>query len=140
MAFILTSSVFTSCSDDDDNLGSSAELVGIWESVFSEGWEIYNGKKKEWSENDNTSRIVFNKDNTMKGFYKSGNTWEQDYIGTWEYKGGKIYATISDPEYPEEDDSDLEIVKVLELTSSKLVIETIEEDYYDKTIWKKIND
>lgn len=40
---LLTATAFTSCSDDDDK-GSSNDLIGKWQSVSSEGWEKINGE------------------------------------------------------------------------------------------------
>jgi hypothetical protein len=141
MVLVCLSLTTTACSDDDDDEpGATSDLVGTWEGVSSEGWEIYDGEKEEWNETNNSTRIVFNKDNTCVGYYKSGNTWKKEYIGTWEYKNGKIYSTTWDPEYPEDDDSDVDVATVLELTSSKLVVESSEEDYYEKSTWRKVND
>lgn len=141
MSFVFTSLAFTSCSDDDDDrIGSSAELAGTWESVSFEGWEMYNGQKEEWNEKDNNFRMVYNSDHTTKSYYKSDSNWHQESIGTWEYKNGKLYSQNWDPEYPEEDDSETDVATVLELTSTKLVIEITEKDYYEKSTWRKVNE
>lgn len=110
---------FSSCSDDDAP-GSSADLVGTWQSVSYIDWYKENGKIIDQSEDeDEDYRIRFNEDGTAEHNEKYNGKWyDPEYIGTWKYKGGKIYFYYDD---------EGEYITVKELTSSQMVWE-----YYDK--------
>ncbi len=42
----LLSFSFASCDSDDDESFSQANLVGVWDLVHEEGWEIYEGENE----------------------------------------------------------------------------------------------
>ena len=63
---------FSACSSSDDEeevLGSSSDLVGLWESVSMEGWTKLNGEIYDGVEMENEKvRIKFNADGTWIGY------------------------------------------------------------------------
>jgi hypothetical protein len=112
---------FVSCSDDDDKgSGSASDLIGAWERVsqihqYKENGEIVS----EDTEYNDGWRIKFNKDGTYEEW--KDEQWDGGgYI--WEYKNGKI--TINSPSF---DVIECEVYEVKELTSSKLVYESVEK-------------
>lgn len=123
---------FTSCSDDDDEIGSASELVGTWEIVSRTYQQKEGGKViEEGTENDNDSRVTFNEDGTCKVAEYYNNKWDWDQSGTWSYKNGKITIRITD-----EDESWSRTATVKELTSSKLVFEYINKYTKDGTSYE----
>lgn len=136
---IVMSVNFAACSDDDDDFNTD-DLVGLWEGVTSEFEEKENGQvvDQDDAENIDDERIRFNSDGTLTSYYKGGSTWVIEDEGTWSVKDGKIYMR-GDGE---------EVVKILELSPQKLVVEISEsgvEDgisysYYEKSTYKKITE
>lgn len=112
---------FTACSDDDSP-GSSADLVGTWQSVSSTGWYKENGKiVEQWEDEvEDDYRVRFDEDGIAESFERYNGKWNGVEIGTWEYKDGKIYIYYGDEE--------VDVYTVRELTSSRLVFE-----YRDKS-------
>ena len=124
---------FSACSSDDDEPGSSSELIGLWESVSQKGWEKENGKiEYEWDEKDNDYRVQFNSDGTWEGFEYYEGEWDLCDTGTWEYKGGKLYMTYDD----EDEDEATDILNVKELTSSRLAVEVSWREEYEGVIYE----
>ena len=132
---------FSACSSDDDEPGSSSDLIGLWESISQKGWEKENGKiEYEWDEKDSSYRIQFNSDGSWEDFEYYEGEWDLCDTGTWEYKGGKLYLSYDDEDYEE-----LALVK--ELTSSRLVVEAsskeeyegVTYEYYTYSVLRKIN-
>ena len=136
---IVMSVNFAACSDDDDDFNTD-DLVGLWEGVTSEFEEKENGQvvDQDDAENIDDERIRFNSDGTLTSYYKGGSTGVLEDEGTWSVKDGKIYMR-GDGE---------EVVKILELSPQKLVVEISEsgvEDgisysYYEKSTYKKITE
>ena len=136
---IVMSVNFAACSDDDDDFNTD-DLVGLWEGVTSEFEEKENGQvvDQDDAENIDDERIRFNSDGTLTSYYKGVSTWVIEDEGTWSVKDGKIYMR-GDGE---------EVVKILELSPQKLVVEISEsgvEDgisysYYEKSTYKKITE
>lgn len=134
---------FSGCSDDDGP-GSSTDLIGTWQSVSISGWDKEDGEiVDEWDEEDSDIKIVFNEDGTYEHYERWSNSWHGGYVGTWKYKGGKIYV------YDEEDEEwDDEISTVKSLSSSQLVLDYYEKytedgvryEYYVSEIYRKISD
>ena len=128
---------FSACSSSDDEekvLGSSSELVGLWESVSMEGWTKLNGEIYDGVEMENEKvRIKFNADGTWIGYEFNEGEWETDSTGSWDYENGKLYLTEEQEEDSEEDDEafvSVDYLTVKELTSSRLVLEvSLKEDY-----------
>ena len=135
---IVMSVNFAACSDDDDDFNIS-DLEGLWEGVTSEFEEKENGQVVDKdTESLDDQRIRFKSDGTLTSYYKGGSTWVIEDEGTWSVKDGKIYMR-GDGE---------EVVKILELSPQKLVVEISEsgvEDgisysYYEKDTYKKITE
>ena len=124
---------FTSCSDDDEEIGFSSLLVGTWESVSFSYQIKENGKVVDKrTEDDNSLRGIFNEDGTWNSAEYYNGTWHynDEIIWThWSYKNGKIITESRDcyDEYYSES------VTVKELTASKLVVESV-ENYTDDGI------
>jgi len=134
---MLVACFFVSCSDDDDDLGSSSDLIGTWVMVSYEGYEIDEGKKETYKGtydiSDQENMITFEKDGT----YFS----EEDDDGSWKYSNGILTITWHDYDYG---DDEIIKVKVIKLTSSEMVIEEHHKDrdeeyeYYSKMTFRKL--
>jgi hypothetical protein len=118
--------------DPDDDAGDKSLLIGSWQIVRSEGYEIYDGDKDTFSDTDFGPFDVVT-------LYKDGTgTFDGDdesYSGTWTYSSGKLAIRVSGEKLEAD---------VLQLTSKALVLEyhEIEEEdefeYYVKATFKKI--
>ena len=131
-SFILLSLVlgvgFTSCGDDDEGIDPSA-IVGKWEAVWSEGYEIDDEEPEyndSWSEEVGGEFVTFEADGS--GYYQN-NT--QKF--SWKLEGnqltiGERYST--------------EVYTVVKLNASEMVLEYYEKEdsyeYYDKTTCRKV--
>ena len=89
----------SSCESDDDESFSQADIVGVWDLVHEEGWEIYEGEKETWSM-DLTNENCFE-------FYADGTGIEYDPSNRKDYdeftyilSGNKLF--IEDIEYGEQ--------------------------------------
>lgn len=131
---------FIGCSDDDEP-GSSAELVGTWKLVNGYYVEKENGKITHEDNDDGTDneRFVFKTDGIFES-YLNGHLSDD---GSWTYKGGTIYVTFDD-----EGDVYTESLKVLELTATTLTVEYAEKEkeagttyeYYSKETYRRVQD
>lgn len=93
----------TACSDDE-NGGSSGDLVGVWERTYCEEWYVdEKGQKYDMSEEFDQVYIIFNEDGTGVSWsceiYRGREIWYDDYF-TWEVNKGKLY--IYDGGYEDE--------------------------------------
>lgn len=124
-----------SCGDDDDDNDESAgnvdNLIGTWSIIKDEGYEKYNGESDPW---DNTFPegeviVVVSADHKISG-------GDFDEGSTWSYKGNKLTLNL-----PYKDEIEIQVWTVLELTSTRLVVECYEKEgeneYYQKTTFKK---
>ena len=126
-AFVLSAG-FASCGDDDEGVDPSA-IVGKWEAVWDEGYEIdyeepeYNDS---WSEEVGGEFVTFEADGS--GYYQN-NT--QKF--SWKLEGNQL--TI-DERYS------TEVYTVVKLNASEMVLEYYEKEdsyeYYDKTTCRKV--
>lgn len=134
----------SSCSDDDENVGSRGDLIGTWQYTYYEVTEIEDGEKDfNYEDYANTIlTITFKEDGTAieSETYKS-NKPEIEY-STWSYKGNKLSFMYED--YPDDD----ETFTVTTLTSTKLVFEAhykekedgITYESHEKWTLKKISE
>lgn len=115
---------FTACSDDDDNnIGSKEDLIGLWESRHSHGWEKEDGRiVDEWDEDDRDMRWEFNADGTCIVSERSNNRWYNEEF-TYTFSGGKITL------YDEYGDANVGTVK--KLTATNLEVESHGSFYED---------
>ena len=125
---------FVSCSDDDDEvgsdeIGSSANLVGVWELVPDKTWVKENGEIIYDTDEGSSIVIEFKADGTWNLVY------EEDE-GTWNYKNGVLTTSGI------EDDGEIYSTRstVKELTATKLVIEGYEEGIFEHAEYRKISD
>lgn len=142
MACILCALSFTSCSSDDDEVGSTADLIGGWQLYTEQGWEKENGvKTDEWNETDITDIRAY--------FYEDGTCVQEEYynkrwniVGSflWSLKGNKL--TITD----EDGEQEIGIVKTLNETTlelehtDKYKEDGITYEDYDWQVYKRISD
>ena len=123
---------FASCSDDDENVNSSA-IVGKWEVIYDEGYEVgYDSEnpeyKDEWGYEVNNFFIVFNNDGT--GYSEE---YGDKLAFSWALNGNKLTASYG---------SDHDDATVLKLTDSELLLEFHEKEghyeYYEKMSLRKV--
>lgn len=130
LMFIALSAGFTSCSDDDDV--TEANLVGMWEATYSEGFykdSEHPKEKDEWNgplSGQDKYQVTFNTDGT--GIDGDGDSF------TWTLKGD-VLTTVYD-------DEDAMIGKILKLTDKELITESSEKgdtwEIYNKDTLKRI--
>lgn len=132
----------SSCSDNQDNAGSSKYIVGTWICVSNEGWVKENGKIiEQWNEKedeDDSLYLVFHSDGTLE-YIDPSDDYEVVETGTWKYKNGKIFGSSNGDDY---------VVDVISVNETYLVVgnhETFVEDgityeYYEAEHYRKIAD
>lgn len=126
LVLLFTAVTFTSCSDDDGP-GSTADLIGTWESVSKIEWEKIDGDLIYGSEDEvsyASLRIVFDEDGScsMYNRYGQSGSWVSDgYSYSYKYSGGKLVIT-------DKEDGESRSAKVIKLTETTLVVE--EKDSY----------
>lgn len=138
---VIMSVNFAACGDDDDDF-NTADLIGLWEGVSSDSVEKENGQIVDTDTDDLSDvRMRFNSDGTLVGYEKVNGVWiEEDYVSTWIYKDGKLYATSEDAENV--------IGNVIELNSERLVIggsyseteDGIKYEYQETSTYKKVTE
>lgn len=119
---------FTSCSDDDENVDSSA-LIGKWNTKWTEGYMVdaeYPEDNEEWNEAYVGSYIIFNENGTGTNFEAEPFNWKLD--------GNKLSITFGDEPFSNP-------ATIVKLTSTELVIEFHEKygtyEYYEKITCEK---
>ena len=130
---------FSSCSDDDD-IGNTSELLGLWEPIHAEGYSIYDGEKDTWNKDVDaaSSHGEYNRLEFLNGgiynSYAYYNGWEVEIEnGTYQLKGNKLHATHEEGTF---------VNTVISLTSTRMILESKEnwdgEEYYEKITFAKI--
>ena len=117
MAAVAVMCVCSSCSKDEDGDVDYKSIVGTWNLVSDEGYEIYKGKKNEWKETYGGAKsriITFNADGTGSEVYR------YEYIEdtgkfNWKLNGNKLSI-----KYAGHDDASER--RVEKLTSTTLVV------------------
>jgi len=125
---------FSSCSDDDEHVGSASDLIGTWESVHFVGWYKVDGEiVEDYDEDDNTLKVVFNADGTYELYERWSNdaNWGTPELGTWTYKKGTLTTRYVD-EYDGEVYENSGPVK--ELTANRLVLEEYSKEKEDGSV------
>ena len=124
---------FVSCSDDDDEVGSSADLVGVWEEVYYEWWEKENGKiTYDGVDEGGEVRVEFKADGTLRDARMRNGKWDWYDEGTWTYKNGVLTTSVT-----EDGETYSESVDVKELTATKLVIEWYYKETDDGVVYEE---
>ena len=120
----------SSCSkDNDEKIGSTDDLVGKWELIWTKGWETdSDGTKEEWDEADSGQYLTFDKDGTGYGSddYGTNNPY------TWKLDGKKLIVS-----YSKFDATDTFIIETL--NKSTLTITISDDDESDTSTYKKIS-
>lgn len=129
---------FSGCSDDDDSVGASSDIVGTWVCVSGEGWIKEDGEIiEEWEdEGDEWMYTVFYEDGSVEIVDVSDN-WEVCEEGTWKLKNGSLYLTL---------DGENSVYPIVSLTSTEMIVgihEKEKEDgvtyeYYESAIYRKV--
>ena len=125
---VLCMGMLTACDDDDEV--SYGEIAGEWETTYSEGWEIYEGEREEWSESiRDEDRIIirFDTDGSFTTWLKGYNTNEDD--GRYELNGKYLTLYYTD-------DMD-ETYYIASLDGNTMVMEYSESDYFERTTFAK---
>lgn len=136
--FIVLAFGFSACSDDDE-VGSSSDIVGTWIWVSSHGWAKEDGKIiEEWEDNEGDEWMynTFYEDGSLE-IIDIGDDWQVCETGTWEYKNGKLHTII---------DGESSIAPIVSLTSTEMVIAYHEKEtedgvtyeYYEEYLYRKI--
>lgn len=132
---------FVSCSDNDgdDEVGDVSLLIGLWEPVHVEGYEVVDGVKRPWSEPiavNEYSRIEFLPDGTAKRYDYQDNDWKFSAWGNYQMKENVLILVDVNEGTREE-------ATILSLTSTQLVMATTESDvdgeYYQEITYRKID-
>ncbi len=132
-AALLAAISFAACSDDDDETNlpvTSDNIVGTWQIVHEEGWEIYDGEKDTWSwdypdEDGWYCTLTFDKKSSLTNIeYEGGNEIDRKTV-TYSISGNTL--TLKD-EYSNE-----ESVEIKKLTESELVLFDSEEDWFEES-------
>lgn len=139
LGLCITLSVGISACSDDDEIGSSSDIIGTWVWVSSNGWIKEDGEIiEEWEDNEGDEWMynTFYEDGTIE-IIDISDDWEVCDSGTWEYKNGNLHIII---------DGESSILPILSLTSTEMVVgyhEKEKEDgvtyeYYEAAVYKKV--
>lgn len=157
LAAIIVSVSFAACGDDDDDTNASepveaggdggsssinvSELLGLWEPVHVEGYEIeddgtttpFNMDVNAASNDEDLLRIEFLEGGTYRAYYYD-NGWQQEDAEdsfTYRVSGNKIQIQNNT-------DSEGEWFDIVSLTSDQLIVEWRDGEIYEKITYKKI--
>lgn len=131
---------FSACSDDDE-IGNASELLGLWEPIHAEGYEISGGEKETWNEDVDAAsnyadynRVEFLDGGIYNSYYYS-NGWKVDIEnGTYQLNGKKLHVSHEEGSYE---------LTIVSLTSTQMILEAKEswngEEFYEKVTYEKIN-
>lgn len=113
-----------SCGDDDESIGSKEDLIGLWEGVTSDEWDIEDGVRNEVQDKDiSDERYELNADMSFSFYYKSGGTWHVSDTGKWELGNNDIKLIYYYPNDGGYDYDDSDVFKILELSDATMVWE-----------------
>lgn len=134
IAIVLLSFAVSSCGDDDEEMGSRADLIGMWELTHVKGGGISEGEKVNEDVDMNNMRFEFKEDGTLNWYEKRGSSWRIDELLQFEYKsGGQLYLRDSDGT-PYEDEYEKYSMKVVKLTESTLILQEYFKEDSDNEI------
>lgn len=131
---------FCGCSDDDENIGFSGDIIGTWVCVSDEGWikedgEIVDKWKHQYEYGDEMYNIFY--ENGKIEIVDPSDNWQVCEEGTWKIKNGELHLTI---------DGEYSVLPIISLTSTEMVLgihEKEKEDgvtyeYYESATYKKV--
>lgn len=134
IAIVLLSFAVSSCGDDDEEIGSRADLIGMWELTHVKGGGISESEKVNEDVDMNNMRFEFKEDGTLNWYEKRGSSWRIDEQLQFEYKsGGQLYLRDSDGT-PYEDEYEKYSMKVVKLTESTLILQEYFKEDSDNEI------
>ena len=129
---------FSGCSDDDEGVGSSGNLVGTWVCVSENSWIKEDGEIiEEWEdEGDEWLYTVFY-ENGIVELIDVSDDWEVCEEGTWDLKDGALHLTL---------DGEYSVWPIISLTSTELVVgfheketeDGITYEYYESATYRKV--
>ena len=129
---------FTGCDKDDDGISGNAEdlIVGEWQSVRYEGYEIYDGEREEWSGRYTDNCYMFYSDGS--GRFIALDSYEDNYSFDWVIDGNELIL--------DEGTSDEARCIIEKLNGSTLVLYYFEEDpredyeYHERETFERVGD
>lgn len=133
---------FTSCSSDDEEGGdiNYSYIYGIWEPIYSEGYNIYEGERNSWSYEVNIETMYEDPENDIEygraEFKSDGTVWTYNYRGNgeWEKNDDYDYFEIKGNKLIEKeaDNSYAATRTIVSLTADRMIIEM----YYKESDWE----
>ena len=129
---------FTGCDKDDDGISGNAEdlIVGEWQSVRYEGYEIYEGQREEWSGRYTDNLYTFYRDGS--GYFTALDSYEDSYSFDWVIDGDELIF--------DEGAWDEARCTIEKLNGNTLVLSYFEEDpredyeYYERETFERVGD
>lgn len=129
---------FTGCDKDDDGISGNAEdlIVGEWQSVRYEGYEIYEGQREEWSGRYTDNLYTFYRDGS--GYFTALDSYEDSYSFDWVIDGDELIF--------DEGAWDEARCTIEKLNGNTLVLYYFEEDpredyeYHERETFERVGD
>lgn len=121
---------FTSCSSDDDYEINAENLLGTWQLTHSKGWEIYDGEKDEWDEDETYffDAYLLEAGGTGLNLWGEGENRGETYL-SWRLEGDKLTVKIF---------NETDILTVSSLSAKHIVLIKSGEDYYNEITLTRI--
>lgn len=135
---MLAMTSLTGCDKDDDGISGNAEdlIVGEWQSVRYEGYEIYEGAREEWSGRYTDNLYTFYRDGS--GRFTALDSYEDSYSFDWVIDGDELIL--------DEGTWDEARCTIEKLNGSTLVLYYFEEDpredyeYHERETFERVGD
>lgn len=130
------------CGDDENSVGSVEGLTGMWQGVTSDEWYIEEDgvRHEEYGKDMSDERYELKSDMTFNIYYGGKDTPSE--TGKWELKNDAVHLIFYYPNDGGYDYEEPDIMKVLELSSNKLVWEFYSKEpgleLYEKQTLKKV--
>ncbi len=125
-----------SCSDDDDEsqIGSKSDLIGLWESTHVTGWEKENGTIVDrWDEYGVDMRIELRADGSCTLWEWDDSQWGEAQNGYYSYSNGVLSMNGYDWDSPD-------VYNVKKLTATELELEASDSYWSGETRYELYND
>lgn len=127
---LLIFSIYSCGNDDEDSVGSRAQLVGIWNGVSGIEQEWKDGDLIHDDKEDYDATVEFKEDGTFIERDIDGGNSSDNVTGKWSYSGNKL--TLTD----DEGEEDTIVYTVTKLTKNELVMELREKEKTDGIVWE----
>jgi uncharacterized protein (TIGR03066 family) len=112
---LLIFSIYSCGNDDEDSVGSRAQLVGIWNGVSGIEQEWKDGDLIHDDKEDYDATVEFKEDGTFIERDRDGGNSSDNVTGKWSYSGNKL--TLTD----DEGEEDTIVYTVTKLTKNEFV-------------------